>query len=57
MQKRLAAAGSAPEDQVRDLCLLDEDNPYSSVMIVDNQYRKPITLDGLSKEQKSKRRL
>jgi hypothetical protein len=33
------------------LCVKDDKNPYSSIVIVDDQYRMPISLDGLSPEQ------
>jgi len=52
LKSRLEQAGSAANEQLKDICVQDEENPYTSVMIQNDQYRQRISFDGLTEPQK-----
>ncbi|WP_127714432.1 DUF3943 domain-containing protein [Halobacteriovorax sp. HLS] len=51
LQNSLKKSPNIDKKSLSELCIQDEQNPYSSIIVVDGQYRMPISLDGLTPEQ------
>jgi hypothetical protein len=51
LQSSLEKSPNINQNELASLCEQDSENPYSSIVIVDGQYRMPISLDGLTPEQ------
>ncbi|EQC50281.1 PF13084 domain protein [Bacteriovorax sp. BSW11_IV] len=51
VQRRLINNPDVSRTDIATLCEYDEENPYSTIVVVDGEYRRPITLENLSPEQ------
>ncbi|OUR96550.1 hypothetical protein A9Q84_09380 [Halobacteriovorax marinus] len=52
LQATLARRGDVPSSELNKLCIKDSKSPYTSIVVVDDQYRMPISLDNLSDKQR-----
>ena len=51
LRSSLENSPNVNQSDLESLCVQDSEKPFSSIVMVDGQYRMPISLDGLSPEQ------
>lgn len=50
---KMIASANYETNKFDDLCSIDEENPYASVVVVENDYKIPLTLDKFSQEDQN----
>ncbi len=49
-REKMMASANYENDKFDDLCLIDEKNPYASIVVVENDFKVPLTIDNFSQE-------